>query len=251
MPKYLIALLISATAFAQSPSLPNFSTAIPQSGVKFETREAPLPAASVRICSSSTVAVTRSSGTVLSIANGAGSTAPQFVRFGFKTRALTAAATLTISSGSATGSVDIYGQLSAGSLALIAFNRSTNTLSFPGGTVVTAPPPTVNLILLYSWAISSGNWAVSGGTDQQTNVDCWIDELDITNTTSGAVTVSVADGQGLSLFGTASIPANTTQGMVAPGGQFFDGGASITAGTASALTLHARGLRAIHSNTNP
>jgi hypothetical protein len=251
MKKLTLALLLATASWGQDANQPNFST-VPGSGtVRWESNET-LDTAATRACSSSTVVVTRTSGTVLSVGNGASSAAIQFVRLNPKTRSVTGAQTLTLSSGTGTGYVLIFGQLtSAGALQLVAYNVSSNVLAWGVGslgTVVTNSPaalPSAPVVLLYKWTMTTGSWDTSGGTDTQPTVDCWIDRIEVSNNTGSAVTLTFTDNQGtaLHLFDGNSIPANTTVSYVSPGGRYFDGGLQMNAGTANAMDINIRGVR--------
>lgn len=251
-----------------------FSTCPLNNWTTTETSEL-LGTTSTRFASQANFTVTRTSASILSLGNGASSTAPQYVRFApARSRAITTATTLTIASGSGTGQVDIYGTLSANSAAgTLTFTViDTSGCTFTGGTGVTvvAAPGASGLnpivppfsVLLWSWSITSGAFDSSntGRTypsgpigDQQLSTDAWVDAIEFANITSGAVTVLITDGLGspIQLFPTASVAANSVASYLHPGGRFFDGGIFMTAGTVSALQVNVRMTRVRRHQLNP
>lgn len=250
------AILAAAVACAQGGLFrPNFSTA-PANAVPFESSET-LDASAVRACSSSSVVVTRTDGTHLSIGNGSSASAIQFVRFGTKTRFVTSAVTLTATAGTGSGTVQMYGQLTAaGALQIVLAHNTSNTFTLSAGTVLGSNVPIASgtpFVLLYSWTMTSGSFDVSGGTDQGTNLDCWVDEIDLANTTVGAVTFTITDSQGTPINGykAQSLAANTSLAVQWPGGRFFDGGMQINAAAANSIDVHFRGVRLRRSAVNP
>ncbi len=254
MKKLLMAAALAFCAYGQNGLDVTFSTAPGGGHVNFETTET-LDTAATRACSASTVVVTRTSSTVLSVGNSASSSAIQFVRLNPKTRFVTAAVTLTLTAGTGTGSVDIYGQLKPdGTLQFVAYNKSSNTLAWgSGNSIVNAPNPTPAGVLLYSWTITTGAWDVSGGTDQQPNTECWIDQIVLSNTTAGAITVTITDSQStpLNTYKAVSVAANATVIIALPGGKYFDGGMKINASAANSIDAEWRGVRRPQSQSNP
>jgi hypothetical protein len=249
--RLLVGLVVGAVCWGQTgtPARTTWTTA-PTAVTAFESTSFELPASATQICSPGTVAVVRTSDTVLTLASGAADATPQYVHFNPRSRSLTAAVTLTISSGSATGVVDVYGFiLPSGAFEFRAINASTNTLSLSAGSVLASGSAQVAEtrtlgIKLYTWVISSGVWAASGLNAQSAN-DCWVDYLEISNSTGSAVSVTVTDGQGtpVAMFTGASLPANTTWVVMVAGGRYFEKGMKVTAGTAEAVTVYARGGR--------
>lgn len=247
--RLIFPLLLPLVLLAQTgtPTRTTWTTA-PQNAVAFETAAVSLPASAVQICSAGTVTVTRTSGTVLSLGNGAAATTPQYARLTPRSRSITAAVTLTISSGSASGTVEVYGFIKPDrTFEFRALNNTTNVLALSAGTVVgagSAQSAETRALgtLLYSWNITSGSWDVSG-TNKQTASDCWVDYLELANKTASAVTITATDGLGtpVAMFTSASLPANTTWTIVVPGGRFFEQGLKVTVGTAQAVDLYARG----------
>lgn len=217
-----------------------------------------LVASATRLSSQSTIVVTRTSGTVLSIANGASSSARQYVRFDPQTRAVTAALTLTLTAGTGTGAVSIYAELTAaGALVIFAMDTSGNTftLTGTGSFVVLAngftPPPFA--VLLYTWTITAGAFDSSGGTDAATPTDCWVDSVNLANTTSGSVTVTLTDAQTSPLYAldAVAIPANSTSLVVWPGGKYFEGGALLQCSAANSIDCNFRLVRLRRAQLNP
>lgn len=225
--------------------------------ITFESNET-LNSAATRASSASNVAVTRTSSTILSIANGASSSARQYVRFNPQTSVITAALVLTITGGTGSGKVDIYGQLStAGALLVFVYDTSGNTFTLTGtGSLVlaaTGQQLPAGSVLLYSWTITAATFDSAGGTDQQLPTDCWIDSICIANTTAGSVTVTATDSQSSPIYALAavSIPANSTSLVVFPGGRYFQGGLKLNAGAANSIDCNFRGVRLRRAQLNP
>ena len=236
--RLLILLAIPVLALAQRANMPTFSTADPDA-VFGETTEL-LGTAATRACSNSTLAVSRTDASNLSVGASSSATAPQEVRFGLKTRLIATALTLTISAGAAADVVYIWGQLYPnGTMTLVAQTGPTNTYVFTSGVLQTLPGPPVAqpAILLYTWTVTAGAFDSSGGTDNQTNQDCWVDQITLSNITGGAITVTITDNQTavLSLLTAVSLAANSTTLLVFPGGLFFDGGMLINASGTAAI----------------
>lgn len=248
--RYILAVLFIAVGYSQMDSTRTTFTSATVPLTKFESEEL-LPNAATQMCSGSTVSTTRTSGTVLSVGTSSSATLPQSVRLGFLTRQITAAVTATLTAGTGTGTVTVYAFLSgANVLSFGVINPTSNTISCAGCT--TASPGSVtgqNIIAigmpLWTWTITSGAWDVSGGTQKQTGQNCWVDRLEFSNLTAGAVTVTATDSQGtpLQAFPAISLPANGYTLVVWPGGKFFEGGLKLTAGTASAINAGVRGGR--------
>jgi hypothetical protein len=228
-----------------------------------ETNEL-LPAASTRFASSSTIKVTSPTTATLSIANGSSASAPQYVRFNPRSRAVTSAVTLTITGGSGSGVVNIYAYLTASNaLEWLVEDTAGLTYTAPANGVVVADPGFQpanysNLTLLWSWIVTSGAFAtaggtLNGGTDQQLSTDCWVDAIEVSNITSSAATLTATDGQTtpIQLFDAVSIPGNSCSSYIHPGGRFFDGGLFLTAGSASALQVNVRLARLRRTQSNP
>ena len=249
------------------PSFVQALSTVPSAGVITTETDELLPASSTGFSSQSTLSVTRSSSSVLSIGNGSSASAPQYIRFNPKSRAITTATTLTIASGTGTGYVLIYGVLNS-SAALVFDVYDTSGCTFTGGTGVTihaqpgTQPYNPNSILLWAWSITSGAFdstnagvAFTSGAigNQQTATDSWVDAIEVANITGSAVTLLIEDGLGtpIQLFPTVSIPANTVVSYLHPGGRFFDLGIFFTAGTASALHVNVRLCRAVRHPQNP
>jgi hypothetical protein len=219
---------------------------------KFDVIEL-LPAAATQMCSTSTVSVTRTSGTVLSIANGSSATAPQYFRFGNVSRKLTAAVTATLASGTATGTISVYAYLTANkTLAIGVINPTANSIT--GASITVAAPGSVtgntiisNGNLLWTWTVTAGAWDVSGGTQVSVGKDCWIDGFTITNLTGGAVTFTITDSQGTPMeqFKAVPIAANTVVAYSFTTGSFYEGGMQATASAASSLNIKIRGARGL------
>jgi hypothetical protein len=233
--------------FTQSNANANYFTTCPQTTLVFESSEL-IPASATAFAVASTVSITQGSSTTLSIGNGASAAAPQYVRFGSRSRAITSAVTLTLASGSATGTVYVYAYLNA-SNALKFFITDTSGNTFTAGTNQTVASATgANIpqgsILLYTWPVTAGAFAASG-TSNQASTDAWVDAIEVANETGSAATITVTDGQGtvINLFDTTSVGANATLTYYHPGGRFFDGGVFLTAGTASALQVNIRMAR--------
>lgn len=245
MPRLIFFLFIPIISLlAQS-----FSTA-PAGLTKFETSEL-LPASAVNLCSPSTVTVTRTSGTVLTNNSAGSATAPIQVRFGQKTKAFTASSTITISSGTNSGRVNVYSYLNptTGVATIKAYNPTGNTLTGSGVTIVTNGTQFISeksaSIPLYDWDITSGAWNATITLSNLVAKDCWIDFISLANKTASAVTVTITDGQStpLNFLNSISLAANTTQVIYTDGGLFFDTGMKITVGTASAIDAKIRGAR--------
>lgn len=223
-------------------------------GVVFETTET-LDTSAMIGASDANVLVTRTSGSVLSIFNGASSSAIQTVRFNPITLAFTAAVTLTIASGSGTGVVTIGARLKDDGTAEI-YVEDTSGCTFSGTPVIYKLPgasPHSPKVKFWKWTITSGAFDSSGGTSLQPNENCWLDVLDLANTTGSAATVTVSDAQSTARFllDAVSIAGNTTTSIQMPGGRFFQGGVKLSAGTANAIDAHWRGSRARQSGQTP
>lgn len=240
-----------AVAFAQVDTTRTTWTGATTQGNRFESYEL-LPASATQMCSTSTASVTRTSGTVLSIGTGSSAADPQSFRFGNKTRQITAAVTATVTSGSSTGTLSVYGYMTGSTLGIGVINPTGNTISCSG--CVTAAPGTTtaqNIInngtQIWTWTMTSGSLDSSGGTQLSTDKDCWVDQLNISNNTASAVTLTCTDSQSSPVAGplcpTVSLPANGMTLVVWPGGKYFEGGMKLTAGTANALTVTVRGGR--------
>lgn len=249
--RYLTLLIFSLSLHAQfDTTRTTFTTAQPGLLV-FETSEL-LPASATQICQGSNVTVTRTSGTALSIAPTASASAPVSYRFGWRTRQQASANTLTISSGSGSGTVELFAYLNNGVLSLGVINGTSNTIACTGATAcaVTTNGSTQSSVFragtpIWTWAITSGAYNVSGGTQQQTAKDCWVDQIWLSNITGSAATVTITDGRGVpfTLVGMVTVAANSTTEIVIPGGSAFEGGLQMTAGTASAINVKVRGGR--------
>lgn len=252
--KHFVTLMIltAALGLSQTDTTHTTFTSAIAPLTKFETLEL-LPNAATQLCSGSTLSVTRTSGTILSLGNSSSATLPQTVRFGYKSRQLTAATTLTMSAGTATGTITVFAFNDAGTLALGVINPTANTMacaSSIGCTVATPGSVTGQNIIntgmpIWTWTITSGAFDVSGGTQQQTGQDCWVDNITISNNTASAVTLVLTDNQStpIVLLPTVSLAANSTTEIVWPGGVYFESGMKLTSGTASALTVKVRGGR--------
>lgn len=77
--------------------------------------------------------------------------------------------------------------------------------------------------------------------------DCWVGFLTVVNTTGGAITLMVKDGQNtpFQLLPSASIQANSSQGgSWLPAGLYMQGGLRVQAGSAGLqLYLHAKRVK--------
>lgn len=229
-----------------------FSTR-PNTGVVVESTETLVASAAPLGCDAN-VAVTRTSGTVLSIFNSSSSSAIQVGRFNPFTASFTAAVALTITAGSGSG-IAMIGLRLKDDRSTEIFIEDTSGCTFSGTGVVTYPQPGPVArgpkVYLWKWIITAGNFAnaggtASGGTSLQTNHDIWLDELELCNNTGSAATVTLADAQSSPRYSlnTVSIAANSTSLIIWPGGRYFQGGATILAGIANAIDAHYRGIRA-------
>jgi hypothetical protein len=232
-----------------------------------------VPAASTNVTDTHTVSVVRTSGTVLTIGNGASATAPQTIRPAgpgigeFYPRQMTSSLTLTSAAGGQTGTIFIYGVPVTGtgatisSMQVVVVSNLGGTLNCTGSitcTVVTNGTPLANLaktngVYLAAARMTAGAPATfdTGGVSLQgVGLNAWVRAISISNITASPVTVNIADGKGtLYLFG-ASIQANTTYEVpigvpsvagVAGGGEvFFERGVFVLAGTASAINVTVR-----------
>lgn len=232
-----------------------FTTA-PANDVRiYETNEL-LGTTATGFSSDSSVSVTRTSATVLSIGNSSSATAPQYVRFGYRSRAITTAISLTITGGTGKGTVNIYAYLdSTNALHWYITDTSGNTFTIggTGNTVASATNAAIpgGAVLIWTWLINAtaAQFDSLGGTNAQPNEDTWVDEIEIANETASAVTITVTDGQGtpINLFDATSVPANGTIAYERRGGRFFDGGVFLTAGSTSALQVNLRACRLRHN----
>jgi hypothetical protein len=213
------------------------------------------------------VAVTRTSGTVLSIGNGASATAPQSLRFSgptngyFTTRQITSAMTLTSASGGGTGNIFVYAIPVINSTATPTNGLQFVVISNLGGTLNCTGSYTCNVvqrgsqqarqaiasgIYIAAWSMTAGSPAtfdVGGGVTQSQGGYVWLNYLYLTNVSGGAVNVTITDGLGRQYGQTLSIAANTTYliDFSKPGYErFFERGVVITAGTVSAINVMTR-----------
>lgn len=235
-----------------------FSTR-PNTGVICESTETLNTTTAAPIGCDSNASVTRTSGTVLSIFNGASSSAIQNVRFNPFTAYLTAAVNLTITAGTNSGIVMIGLRLKD-DLTTELFIEDTTGNTYTGATVYSLPGPGAHgpKVYLWKWIVTSGAFATSGGTSSggtnlQTNHDIWLDMLELCNTTNGAITVTLANADGTPHYAlnAASIAANTTSLIVWPGGRYFQKGATIVASAANSIDAHWRGIRSRNTNLIP
>lgn len=222
------------------------------------------------ITNTHSVTVTRTSGTVLTIGDGASATLPQTVRAmgsfngEYYTRQFTSANTLTSAAGGISGTIWIYVLPSSGVGTTIT-SFTTVVISNLGGTLNCTGTPTCQVVSQQSatarQAIARGVYVaaatmtagspatfdVSGLTTVGTNVNAWVRAISITNITGGAVTVSLADGKGLPYGTTLSIAANTTYelSMGQPGYErFFERGLVATASAVSSVYITTRWVTA-------
>jgi hypothetical protein len=131
----------------------------------------------------SSVVVSRTSGTALSIGAGSSAAAPQYVTFHPEARAITTAITLTLTSGSASGVVNIYAYLPAsGTLSWVVEDTSGNTVTFADGSVFTKPGFLLanypSAVLVYSWTITAGAFVSGGGMPPPTVTISYDEDVD-------------------------------------------------------------------------
>lgn len=221
-----------------------------------------LPNAATNMTDPHNVAVVRTSGTVLTIGNGASTTAPQTVRSvgpgadNFYTRQFTSAVTLTSASGGITGTIYIFALPIAApgatetSLQVVVISNLGGVLNCTGAytcTVVTrssqlatqARAAGAYLAAATMTAGSPAQFDVSGVRVQTQGLNAWVRGILVNNFSASAVSVAVVDGRGVSL-GNWSIPAGTTQTLsLAPPGYevFLERGMIMTAGTPNAVNI--------------
>ncbi len=208
----------------------------------------------INICRQSTVAVVRATAATLTIANGAGATAPQYFFFAYpfpKSRQTAAATTLTITAGTASGTVYLYAKLNADgtTLSYTVLNTTANTLTCTTGPACTFASTNSSTassirntgIYLWSWTMTTGEFDVGGGAQWETARDCWVDMITVSNV-GAATTILTADGQTtpFQLFPTTAIEAGQAFVVTIPGGMYFESGLSITAGAVSSIHVKAR-----------
>jgi hypothetical protein len=223
-----------------------------------------LPNAATNVSDPHNVSVVRTSGTVLTIGNGASATLPQTVRAvgpssgNYFTRQFTSALTLTSAAGGLTGTIYVYavpvttgGSVTPTSMQVVVISNLGGTLNCSGSytcTVVSrgstlatqARGSGVYLAAATMTAGSPATFDVSGVTIQTQNVNTWARGLLVANVTGSAVTLTAVDGRGVAVGQAWSIPANTTTALnfSEPGYEvFFERGLTLTAGTASALNV--------------
>jgi hypothetical protein len=249
----LLAVLFSVGLMGQGGPIPgNFRSS-------FEL----LPNAATNVSDPHNVSVVRTSGTVLTIANGASATLPQTVRAvgpgsgNYFTRQFTSALTLTSAAGGLTGTIYVYAVpvtgsgATATSMQVVVVSNLGGTLNCTGSytcTVVTrsstlattARGTGIYLAAATMTAGSPASFNVSGVTVQTQNVNAWVRGILVANISDSPVTLTAVDGRGVSAGTSWAIPANTTTALnfSDPGYEvFFERGLTLTAGTASALNV--------------
>lgn len=266
MPKYLLILIVAASAAWGQPSnalvpdpipsqtYPNLSTS-PVGGDHFQFREL-LSTTSQRICSRSTLDVARTSATVLTMGGSASATVPEYIRFPTTDMLITSTKTATLSGGTAAdvGVVTIYGGVVGGSAGApgtptIYVNNPlpTATITCSGcTTVVSTSGPPFGALKIHTWNVSAGNWVISGGIDLQANRTCDIDLISCADNNGGNHSFTVSDAQSAALPIVPTVIPNTTVNNITviawPGGTRADGGATWLAGTASSIYCSVRGV---------
>jgi hypothetical protein len=223
-----------------------------------------LPNQATNVSDPHNVAVVRTSGTVLTIGNGASATLPQTVRAvgpssgNYFTRQFTSEVTVTSAAGGQTGTIYVYavpvttgGSVTATSMQVVVVSNLGGTLNCAGSytcTVVTrsstlakqAQATGVYLAAATMTAGSPATFDASGVTVQTQGLNVWVRGIVVANVTGSAVTLTAVDGRGVAAGTAWSIPANTTTALNfgEPGYEvFFERGLILTAGTASALNV--------------
>ena len=206
--KFLSSLLVAMALYSQAPIPGSFRST-------FEL----VPGAATNVTDTHNVSVVRTSGTVLTIGNGASATAPQTIRAAgpgtgeMFTRQVTSSLTLTSAIGGGTGTIYIYGLPTTGpgtsitSLQIVVISNLGGTLNCAGSitcTVVRNGTPLANMAKLNGVYLAAANMTagapatfdVGGIATQGQGLNAWVKAITITNISASPVTVNIADGKG-------------------------------------------------------